>query len=96
MSGGIAYVYDPHDEFLARCNLAMVELEKLHDHSDKSDLDLLHELLEQHHHFTASPVAAAILKNWSASLQKFHKVMPTDYKHALAQLAQSSREAAHG
>ena len=27
MSGGVAYVYDPHNQFEARCNLAMVALE---------------------------------------------------------------------
>ena len=29
MSGGIAYVYDPKDNFDRRCNHAMVTLEKL-------------------------------------------------------------------
>jgi glutamate synthase (NADPH/NADH) large chain len=29
MSGGVAYVYDPHGRFGALCNLAMVELERL-------------------------------------------------------------------
>jgi glutamate synthase (NADPH/NADH) large chain len=84
MSGGIAYVYDPNDEFITRCNLAMVELEKL---SDKSDVELLRELVQQHRQYTDSPVADAILKNWNESLKKFHKVMPIEYKRALGQLA---------
>src|SRR5204862_1884604 len=29
MSGGVAYVFDPDEEFLARCNLGTVELEKV-------------------------------------------------------------------
>ena len=31
MSGGIAYVFDPNDQFLSLCNLGMVELERLQD-----------------------------------------------------------------
>ena len=81
MSGGIAYVYDPGDEFLVRCNLAMVELEKV---VENSDVELLHELLQEHLKYTGSTVADAILKNWNESLKKFHKVMPIEYKRALA------------
>jgi glutamate synthase (NADPH/NADH) large chain len=87
MSGGIAYVYDPHDEFITRCNLAMVELEKV---TQKSDTDLLRELIEQHRQYTGSPVADAILKNWNESLKKFHKVMPIEFKKALAQMAHAA------
>jgi glutamate synthase domain-containing protein 3 len=94
MSGGIAYVYDPAEEFLVRCNLAMVELEKL---TEKSDLELVRELLEQHRQYTGSTVADHVLKNWNDSVRKFHKVMPIEYKRALAQLQQSSgQEVGHG
>jgi glutamate synthase (NADPH/NADH) large chain len=89
MSGGIAYVYDPNDVFLTRCNLAMVELEKM-EGADKGDIELLKELLEQHRQYTASPVADLILKNWTESLKKFHKVMPIEYKKALAQMAHAA------
>jgi glutamate synthase (NADPH/NADH) large chain len=84
MSGGIAYVYDPHDEFITRCNLAMVELEKV---GDKSDVEFLRDMIQQHRQYTDSPVADAILKNWNESVKKFHKVMPIEYKRALSQLA---------
>jgi glutamate synthase (NADPH) large chain len=84
MSGGIAYVYDPPGEFLARCNLAMVELEKV---TEKADVDLLRELIEEHRHYTGSPVAEGILQHWDDAVTKFHKVMPVEYKRALEQLA---------
>jgi glutamate synthase (NADPH/NADH) large chain len=83
MSGGIAYVYDPNDEFLSRCNLAMVELEKL---TDATDIDLVRELIQQHRQYTDSPVADGILKNWNEAVKKFHKVMPIEYKKALASM----------
>jgi glutamate synthase (NADPH) large chain len=84
MSGGIAYVYDPQGEFITRCNLAMVELEKV---TEKPDLDLLRELIEEHRRHTGSTVAEGILRNWNESVTKFHKVMPIEYKKALAALA---------
>ena len=87
MSGGIAYVYDPRDEFLTRCNLAMVELEKL---TEKPDIDFLREIIEQHLQYTGSQVAQTILKNWNESLKKFHKVMPIEYKKALSQMAHAT------
>jgi glutamate synthase (NADPH/NADH) large chain len=93
MSGGIAYVYDPNDEFLARCNLAMVELEKP---TERSDVELLKELITQHRQHTGSTVAEHILSHWEESLNKFHKVMPTDYKRALAQMALAGEEVGHG
>ncbi|MBF6617974.1 MAG: glutamate synthase subunit alpha [Candidimonas sp.] len=38
MSGGIAYVWDPDDSLRSRCNLAMVELERLQSHADQDEL----------------------------------------------------------
>jgi glutamate synthase (NADPH) large chain len=84
MSGGIAYVYDPDEQFLARCNLAMVELEKL---TDENDIAELKEMIEEHGRYTQSSVADAILKNFKENLRHFHKVMPIDYRRALQQQA---------
>ena len=39
MSGGVAYVWDPDNTFRRRCNLAMVELERLMSHEEQSELD---------------------------------------------------------
>ena len=44
MSGGIAYVYDKHEEFPEKCNQAMVELEVL----NSEDKKLIKGLLENH------------------------------------------------
>jgi glutamate synthase domain-containing protein 3 len=90
MSGGIAYVYDPNDEFITRCNLAMVELEKM---TDEKDVTYLRMMIEKHRSYTDSPVADSILKNWNDSLKKFHKVMPIEYKKALAQMALAASNA---
>src|SRR3546814_11362729 len=38
MSGGVAYVWDPEDTFRRRCNMAMVELERIATHTEQSEL----------------------------------------------------------
>ncbi|MFM9116307.1 MAG: hypothetical protein ACKOU6_09135, partial [Planctomycetota bacterium] len=82
MSGGIAYIWDPANEFLTRCNLGTVELEKVVAAGDKSEL---HALVQAHHKYTKSAVAARLLADWPSSLQQFVKVMPVDYKRVLAE-----------
>ena len=41
---------------------------------------------------TASPVAARILANWAEFLPQFKKVMPHDYKRALAEMAEEEEQ----
>jgi glutamate synthase (NADPH/NADH) large chain len=82
MSGGIAYVWDADGDFLTRCNLGMVELEKVEQPEDIAEL---RELIRQHQSYTGSTVAARVLEQWPAVLDQFVKVMPTDYKRVLQQ-----------
>jgi len=90
MSGGVAYVYDPDDQFLANCNLGMVELESVQSPADVSELK---ELIQNHQTYTGSTVAGDILKGWDDELPNFRKVMPVDYKRALEELARESGQA---
>jgi glutamate synthase (NADPH/NADH) large chain len=46
----------------------------------------LHQLIARHARFTASKRARTILDNWSEYLPKFRKVMPVEYRRALAEL----------
>ncbi len=80
MSGGIAYVWDPHDRFLQHCNLGMVELEPM---AQPADIAELRELVENHHRYTGSTVAGALLARWKDAMSQFRKVMPIDYKRVL-------------
>jgi glutamate synthase domain-containing protein 3 len=89
MSGGIAYVLDEDGTFADRCNLELVDLEAV----EPGDVHELSGLIEEHHLRTLSPVAARILRDWDATLDKFVKVMPHDYKRALAELAEAESEA---
>ena len=82
MSGGIAYVWDSGGTFKTKVNKEMVELEEL----DPADLDYVKSRIEKHVDFTDSSRGKAILAAWPSEQKRFVKVMPTDYKRALAEL----------
>ena len=93
MSGGIAYVYDPADNFRSRCNREMVELEDL----DADDASELSDMLRNHVRETGSTLAESLLKDWDVAASRFVKVIPRDYKRvrqAEAKARAESREPA--
>jgi glutamate synthase domain-containing protein 3 len=51
------------------------------------------DLVEQHYELTGSTVAKAVLDDWPNVLEKFVKVMPTDYKRVLAERERHDEEA---
>ena len=90
MSGGIAYLFSDDGTFDdKKFNLEMVELEDL---TEKDQLRV-NELLNNHLDYTNSSRAASILEDWNINKKKFIKVMPTDYKRALALLEKEAEEA---
>ena len=52
----------------------------------RHDAERLKILLQRHHLHTGSKQAKALLDDWDASLKRFVKVMPRDYRRALQQL----------
>ncbi len=99
MSGGLAYVYDEDGQFAARCNTAMVSLDKVLPaaeqeksvpraiwHRDQTDEAQLKKLLEDHHRWTGSKRARELLDHWSEARAKFVKVFPNEYKRALGEI----------
>lgn len=85
MSGGIAFVYDPHQDFDLRCNLDMVDIEAV---SDPDDVASLKQLMENHLHYTGSARARALLQKWEETVSLMVKVMPMEYRRALGKMAQ--------
>ena len=79
MSGGVAYIYDYNESFREKCNMGMVELEKI----DSNDEKLITEFLEKHSKYTGSLRARAILEDFAAKKKCFIKVIPTEYKNIL-------------
>ncbi|MEE9589207.1 MAG: glutamate synthase large subunit, partial [Hyphomicrobiaceae bacterium] len=50
------------------------------------DAERLHQLIENHMHYTNSARARNILEHWSQYLPKFVKVMPVEYRRALVEM----------
>jgi glutamate synthase domain-containing protein 2/glutamate synthase domain-containing protein 1/glutamate synthase domain-containing protein 3 len=83
MSGGIAYLLDVDGEPAAleqRLNQSSVALEPM----VAEDLQLVRQLVHRHHQRTMSPLAWKVLSGWKQWSRRFVKVMPTEYKRALA------------
>ncbi|EJW10660.1 Glutamate synthase [NADPH] large chain [Rhodovulum sp. PH10] len=57
------------------------------------DCERLHLLISRHARFAGSRRAQQILDDWSSYLPKFRKVMPVEYKRALAELAKEKQAA---
>ena len=90
MSGGIAYVFDMHQDFHSKINMEMVEVSGV---EEPSEVAFLRGMIEDHHHYTGSELAARILLEFNRALPRFVKVLPTDYKRVLAEQAQKAEEA---
>ena len=81
MSGGIAYVLDVDGKFERRCNHEMVDLEAL---VDSDDVDFVQVTLMKHVTLTGSRYGAHLLDDWVSLQRRVVKVMPREYKKALA------------
>jgi len=88
MSGGIAYVHDPAGTFAERVNYDMVSITDL----DAADRDDVERMVRRHAEETGSPVAAALLDDWTVAIGQFRKVMPNDYQRVLDATARAEAE----
>jgi glutamate synthase (NADPH/NADH) large chain len=84
MSGGVAYVYDPDDEFAATANTGMVSLSNSLGESDRR---LLKRMVENHAAYTDSDRAAWMLAEWTDVVGDFVKVMPDAYAEVIEERA---------
>ena len=89
MSGGIAYVYDADGGFRERCNTELVGFDAISPDENEE----LRGWVEEHRERTGSHVAARLLDDWQGTLNKVVKVMPHDYKRALAEQLAAEGEA---
>jgi glutamate synthase domain-containing protein 3 len=76
-------VLDEAGTFPQRCNMELVGFDEM----GPLDAAELRTLIAEHLKWTGSPVAERVLAGWELILPKFVKVMPHDYKRALAELA---------
>jgi glutamate synthase domain-containing protein 3 len=87
MSGGIAYVLDTDGSFPRRCNREMVDLELL----SNEDLEFIRVAIMKHVTYTRSHYAEGLLADPSLR-RRIVKVMPREYKRALAEQAKRATE----
>ncbi|HEX6247734.1 MAG TPA: glutamate synthase subunit alpha, partial [Nocardioidaceae bacterium] len=85
MSGGVAYVLDLDR---GRVNPELVELREV----EGAAAEQLEDAVRRHGEETGSPVAAALLEDWPASLARFTEVMPSDFKRVLEARAEALEE----
>lgn len=90
MSGGIAYILDKDHDFLSKLNMEMVEASAI---EDPQEIAFLRGMIEDHHHYTGSELAARILVDFNRTLPRFVKVLPVDYKRVLEEEAAKAAEA---
>jgi len=90
MSGGIAYVLDMQQDFEDKVNREMVELSGL---DDPAEISFVRGLIEDHHHYTGSELAARILLDFTRALPRFVKVLPVDYKRVMQEEAERAAAA---
>ncbi len=88
MTGGEAYVFDPQGVFSKKYNPDNVDLEI----PDEQDLSMLRLLIRKHFWYAGSGKAGQLLHNWPTERQYFVKVMPRDYKNALAKARSHTRQ----
>ncbi|MGZ8281718.1 MAG: GltB/FmdC/FwdC-like GXGXG domain-containing protein, partial [Allosphingosinicella sp.] len=100
MSGGIAYVYDPDALLQSQLNPASVELEPVRAARGprdfvgevpmadpmRHDAERLRLFVERHAELTGSRRARELLDDWTAAVTRFVKIVPTDYRRALAEI----------
>ena len=79
MSGGMAFVYDPHGDLSRVYNHEMVDLEPL-SHDDRL---WLRDRIHLHEQETGSVVASRLLADWTIEAEQFVTVMPKDYRRVL-------------
>ena len=80
MSGGLAFVLDRDNSFPIHCNQSIVDLVPV---EEAEDIELLKGLIEEHFQYTQSSVAKEVLDEWEATLPKFIKVYPMDYRRVV-------------
>lgn len=79
MSGGMAFIFDPENNFERNCNPQMIDLDQL----ETEDLATVRKLIRDHFRYTGSTLALSILNDWKRQQQYFIKVMPKDFKRVL-------------
>lgn len=75
-TGGMAFIYDPHNQFEYRVNSGTLRWQRILDSKWEK---LVKEQVEKHVQETQSQYAAHLLHDWKNTLHHFWHVIPTEY-----------------
>ena len=96
MSGGIAYVLDEENDFVAnRLNAEMVKIYPLIE-CDDQEINELKRRISEHFELTGSARASDILEHWDRYITLFLKIMPEDYERVLLALKRAEERGLEG
>ncbi|MGI9256675.1 MAG: glutamate synthase large subunit, partial [Salinispira sp.] len=97
MSGGIAYVRNADGRFEENVNMSMVECFSLAD-QEGDEIEIVRNLIAEHHRQTASPLALQILTYWPQECMNFVKVISPAYRRIVEihKEREEHKEAVHG
>ena len=92
MSGGIAYVYDEHNDLYTKLNKSLVGFSRI---TEEADQQALKSLIEEHVKRTDSYLGKEILKDFGNYVTKdfgnyvtkFKKIVPHEYKAMMLAIA---------
>jgi glutamate synthase domain-containing protein 3 len=87
MSGGLAFVYDPHKTFALRCNHEMVDVVNVLDEEQQTALRIL---ILRHIECTDSAIGRRIVETWASAVQDFALVFPHEYRKYLHRIRPTS------
>jgi glutamate synthase (NADPH/NADH) len=79
MSGGLAYVLDLDGHFKARCNMELIDFDKLNTEDEFAVRNDIADFVR----FTGSVVGQQVLDKWSKYVFSFVKVFPIDLKRVM-------------
>ncbi|OUP09215.1 glutamate synthase large subunit [Collinsella sp. An2] len=90
MTGGVAFVFDEYGTLASRCNMGSVHVVD----PTQAELDQIHDLLEEHVRYTASPRGIRLLYRFAHVARHFRKVVSPEYEHVMQIVATEERNGA--
>ena len=94
MTGGMAFIYDPENVFLANVNPETLEIRRVNEGYWQKQL---HEFVKRHACETDSAIAKRLLNNWTSEVDNFWHIVPTEIlsvlSHPIADAELSSQTA---
>ena len=79
-TGGMAFVYDPHQQFERRVNASTLRWQRV---IDKKWEDRVKNFIEKHIEETKSRYAAHLLHEWQNTIKHFWHIVPTEYARVI-------------